>query len=509
VTLKLDRTPIMILGTSSGAGKSLMSTAICRLMLRRGEKPLPFKGQNMSNNAWVDQSGGEMAYSQAVQAWAAGVEPINAMNPILLKPKGDQTSEVIYLGESVGVTNAENYYKDWFESGWSTINIALKKLLQKEKKCRLILEGAGSPVEVNLQHKDLTNLKLATLLKANCILVADIERGGVFAQLIGTLELLKKDERSLIKGIIINRFRGNMKLFEKGKDWIEKKTGIPVLGIMPWLNEIFPAEDSLDLLERRRNKVDTDIEIAVIKLPYFSNYSDIDPIEAEPSVKLTWIKPGDDLKKPDGVIIPGSKQTIKDLEKLHSSGLSKQLVDYGLDGGIILGICGGMQMLGRLLKDPENLEDSKKDNNGKEINGLNLMPFNTIFKNKKYLSQRNLTSNWPEVTKLKGFELHHGETKLSNILPSEFKPLTNDSNLGWVLENKVTSGSITGTYLHGILDNGEWRRLWINQIRKKKGFSPLSIKESDYQEKRENLINLLTDEFEKNIDIARFIEVTK
>ncbi len=282
----------MILGTCSGAGKSLITTAICRYLYRRGENPIPFKGQNMSNNAWVDKNNGEMAYSQAVQAWAAGAEPISAMNPVLLKPQGDCTSEVIHLGKSVGISKAATYYEEWFLSGWNAIKHGLTELNSVNNFTRLVLEGAGSPVEVNLQHRDLTNLRLANHLKANCVLVADIERGGVFAQIIGTLALLKPNERDLIKGIIINRFRGDIALFDEGRKWIENETKKPVLGIMPWLNEIFPPEDSLDLLERKSIKSNTEIKIAVIRLPSLSNFSDLDPLEAEPSVQLIWIAPG-------------------------------------------------------------------------------------------------------------------------------------------------------------------------------------------------------------------------
>ena len=200
--------PIMILGTSSGAGKSLTVTAICRLLKNQGDKPIPFKGQNMSNNAWVDCNGGEMAYSQALQAFACGINPSSEMNPILLKPQGDSTSEVIHLGKSIGITTAKDYYKDWFLPGWEVIKKSIKIIYKSNKNCRLIIEGAGSPVEMNLIHRDLTNLKVAKYLNANCILVTDIERGGVFAQIIGTLELMKPEERKLIKGILINRFRG-------------------------------------------------------------------------------------------------------------------------------------------------------------------------------------------------------------------------------------------------------------------------------------------------------------
>ena len=244
------RKPIMVLGTSSGAGKSLTVTAICRILKNLGEEPIPFKGQNMSNNAWVDWEGGEMAYSQALQAFACGINPSTEMNPILLKPQGNSVSEVIHLGKSIGTTTAQNYYKDWFIPGWEVIKKSLNSIYERNPNCRLIIEGAGSPVEMNLIHRDLTNLRIAKYLNANCILVTDIERGGVFAQIIGTLELMKPEEKKLIKGIIINRFRGDLSLFEDGKKWIENKTQIPVIGIIPWLNDSFPPEDSLDLIEK-------------------------------------------------------------------------------------------------------------------------------------------------------------------------------------------------------------------------------------------------------------------
>jgi len=311
----------MVLGTSSGAGKSLMTAALCRVLRRRGETPLPFKGQNMSNNAWVDQVGGEMAYSQALQAWAAGLEPHHSMNPVLLKPQGDSTSEVIHLGQSVGQCRAEHYYRDWFRPGWAAIRQGLHELQGSHPRGRLVLEGAGSPVEVNLQSRDLTNLRLAQFLRARCLLVADIERGGVFAQIVGTLALLRPVERPLIRGLLINRFRGRRELFDEGRRWLEAHTGVPVLGVMPWLDELFPPEDSLDLLERRGRKRDAALEIVVLKLPSLSNFSDLDPLEAEPSVQLRWLAPGEPLGAPDAVIVPGSKQTLRDLAALQRSGL--------------------------------------------------------------------------------------------------------------------------------------------------------------------------------------------
>ena len=496
--------PIMILGTSSGAGKSLMTAAICRVLLRRGENILPFKGQNMSNNAWVDDNGGEMAFSQAMQAWAAGLNPNCAMNPILLKPQGDSTSEVIHLGKSVGFARAEKYYQDWFDSGWDSILRALNYLRDSYNSPRFVIEGAGSPVEVNLQKRDLTNLKIANFLKANCLLVADIERGGVFAQLIGTLALLKPEERSLIRGILINRFRGRRELFEDGKEWIESHTGIPVIGIMPWLNDVFPPEDSLDLLEGNYKNDNAEISIVVIKLQSISNFSDLDPLRAEESVKLKWVEPGQEIGNPDALIIPGSKQTIDDLNKIVESGMASQIIEYSKKGGCIIGICGGMQILGRRLEDPSGIEQGQKAQKKLIISGLDILPLHTTFMNTKKLERRTVNINWPKNDILNGFELHHGVTRLlenSNNIIS----LSEDIAIGWVLRNENLSNHIVGTYLHGIFDNGHWRRLWLNILREKKGLHKLSLDEDHHSIKIDKKLNLLADSFERHVDINPLI----
>jgi adenosylcobyric acid synthase len=482
----------MVLGTSSGAGKSLMNAALCRVLKRRGEQPLPFKGQNMSNNAWVDLDGGEMAYSQAMQAWAAKLDPCCAMNPVLLKPRGDSTSEVIHLGKSVGTARAEHYYRDWFRPGWRAIRSGLETLSHNWPDGRLVLEGAGSPVEVNLQRRDLTNLRLAQFLRARCLLVADIERGGVFAQVVGTLALLRPIERPLIRGILINRFRGRRDLFDDGRAWLERETGIPVVGVMPWLNELFPPEDSLDLLERRPSRGPADLEIAVLRLPSLSNFSDLDPLEAEASVRLRWISPGDRLGQPDAVILPGSKQTLNDLTLLRERGLADQLKEYAHSGGNLLGLCGGLQMLGQQLEDPEQLEGGPSSSEG-----LGLLPIKTRFSRDKTLRQRDLISRWPAPTEVRGFELHHGRTTAEADLMS----LMEEPNLGW-WKRGIDGGVIAGSYLHGLLDNGPWRRHWLNHLRSGKGISKLSIERPHHASHRDQLLDRLADAFEQHVDIA-------
>ena len=417
------------------------------------------------------------------------------MNPVLLKPQGDSTSEVIHLGQSVGSCRAEHYYRDWFRPGWAAIRSGLCELQAAYPDGRLVLEGAGSPVEVNLQPRDLTNLRLAQYLRARCILVADIERGGVFAQLVGTLALLRPVERPLIRGLLINRFRGRRELFDEGRRWLEANTGIPVLGVMPWLDELFPPEDSLDLLERRGRKRSAELEIAVLKLPSLSNFSDLDPLEAEPSVQLRWVAPGQELGHPDAVVVPGSKQTLRDLEALQASSLAEQLRRYAASGGAVLGICGGMQLLGRELNDPDGLEGGSS----RGAAGLNLLPLRTVFGGAKALRQRSSQAHWPSADQplqLEGFELHRGST--TALEPCE--PLCDAPDLGWV------RGNSAGTYLHGVFESGPWRRRWLNQLRARKGLPLLSEQQPHHSRQREALLDRLADAFEQHVNLEPLLQ---
>ena len=496
--------PIMVLGTSSGAGKSLTVTAICRILKNLGEEPIPFKGQNMSNNAWVDWNGGEMAYSQALQAFACGIVPSSEMNPILLKPQGNSISEVIHSGKSIGITTAKNYYKDWFSPGWEVIKKSLNSIYERHPNCRLIIEGAGSPVEMNLIHRDLTNLRVAKYLNANCILVTDIERGGVFAQIIGTLELMKPEEKKLIKGIIINRFRGDLSLFEEGKKWIESKTQIPVLGIIPWLNDKFPPEDSLDLLERKSNLINPEIKVGIIKLPSISNFSDFDPLENEGSILIEWIKESQSLNQLDFLILPGSKQTIKDQMFLKDSGLSKDIKEYSKTCGNIFGICGGLQMLGTILEDPL-FKEGTKPNLDLTIKGIGLMPLKTTFLKNKITRQITSKSIWPCLSEINGFEIHSGVTELDKSQSSlKIKPIFKDIDLGWYRENDK-GGTIAGTYIHGIFENDKWRTQYLNLVRKSKNLPIVDKKTRSYKIKRESIIDNLANVFDKHLNISSLL----
>jgi adenosylcobyric acid synthase len=448
----------------------------------------------------VDCGGGEMAYTQALQAWAAGLEPQESMNPVLLKPQGDSTSEVIHLGRSVGTARAEHYYRYWFRPGWAAIRSGLEQLQRPHPGGRLVLEGAGSPVEVNLQARDLTNLRLAQYLRARCLLVADIERGGVFSQVVGTLALLRPVERPLIRGILINRFRGRRELFDEGRRWLEQRTGVPVLGVMPWLEELFPPEDSLDLLERRGRKAGAELTIAVLRLPSLSNFSDLDPLEAEPSVQLRWIRPGEPLGRPDALILPGSKQTLRDLAALQASGLAGELRQYLEEGGHVFGLCGGLQMLGRRLDDPERLEGGAAT-----AAGLDLLPLSTGYGGAKALRQRRSQALWPagEPLEIEGFELHRGQSQA--LAGGSLQPLAAAGELGWWSPGPAGGdggGVVAGSYLHGLFESGPWRRRWLNQLRRRRRLPPLPEVVPHHGRQREALLERLADAFESHVNLT-------
>lgn len=480
---------IMVVGTTSHAGKSLITAALCRILARKGFRVAPFKGQNMALNSYVTANGGEIGYAQAVQAWAAGVPPWVEMNPILLKPQGDMTSQVIVKGRVVGRTNAVDYYANFFEPGWAAIEDSLRRL--SEEFDLVVCEGAGSPAEINLKHRDLTNMRVAKHLNAPTLLVVDIDRGGAFAHVVGTLELLDPDERALIKGVIINKFRGQRSLLQSGIDWLEEKTGIPVVGVIPWLDQAFPAEDSLSLFDRT-SQSKGDLTIGVVRLPRISNFTDFDPLEAEPSVNVKYLHPKQSLGHPDAVILPGSKTTIADLIVLHKSGMAQEIQNYVAAGGTVLGICGGFQMLGKILADPEGIEGQEG-----RYRGLGLLPLKTVIAGQKVARQRNVTSNFPqEGLPVAGYEIHQGRTRL---IESEegTQALFDDANLGIVDETQ----SVWGTYLHGIFDNGPWRRAWINRLRQQRGLRSLPTGVANYREQRELMLDQLADSIEPYLDL--------
>lgn len=484
---------LMVVGTTSHAGKSLLTTAICRIAARRGWRVAPFKGQNMALNAYVTASGGEIGYAQAVQAWAAGTQPTIEMNPILLKPQGDMTSQVILKGKAVGKVGAADYYEQYFDIGWQAIQESLQHLSTEFDL--IVCEGAGSPAEINLKHRDLTNMRVAKHLNAPTILVVDIERGGAFAHVVGTLALLEPDERALIRGIIINKFRGMRSILQPGIEWLEKYTGIPVIGVIPWLEQVFPAEDSLDLFERKTSAFQGDLNISVLRLPRIANFTDFDPLESEPTVSLKYIHPKQDLGHPDAVIIPGTKTTIADLLVLQKSGMAEAIQNYAASGGTVLGICGGYQMMGQYLTDPDRLESEYI-----KCDGLGLLPIKTMITDYKVTKQRQVTSNFPQSgLPVAGYEIHQGRSRLiePDALTSDYNPLFDDPSLGLVDKDQL----VWGSYLHGLFDNGAWRRAWLNRLRQQRGLKSLPTGIPNYREQRESMLDTLATSIEAHLNL--------
>lgn len=453
---------IMIQGTASNVGKSFITTGFCRIFSDLGYKTAPFKSQNMSNNSYVTFDGKEIGRAQGIQAEAARTEATVYMNPILLKPRNDTHSEVVLFGKSYDTFSGQDYRNDFYEKGLSVIQTALNDLSNEYDL--LVVEGAGSPVEMNLKDRDLVNMKVAELADVPVILVTDIERGGVFASIVGTLALLEPHERKRVKGVIINKFRGDISLFQSGVEWIEKQTGIKVLGVLPYLDDHqIDGEDSLSI--RKKVLDDHLLDIAVIRLPYISNFTDVEPFLFEEDVAIRWVDHVDQLGHPDAVIIPGTRSTIHDLQTLKKRGLDQALVQYVENGGTVVGICGGYQMLSEKLLDPYGADSGV---HGLETEGIGLLPVQTIFfKEKKTKRIKGMTH--PTVT-IDGYEIHTGITQ--KVRDDErFSPFLFDENGqaadGWIRED----GAVIGTYVHHLFHNDEWRTFWLNQLRRKKGLT--------------------------------------
>lgn len=460
---------IVVLGTTSHSGKSTLVAGLCRIFSDRGLKVAPFKSQNMSLNSWVTSKGKEMGIAQAVQAWAARVEPTEQMNPILLKPKGDRTSQVIVFGEPVADKSAEQYYKE-INGLESVVDEAVAKLEQEYDY--VVVEGAGGAAEINLYDRDLANTYISTKLGSPIILVADIERGGVFASLYGTVMLLRPEIRSLVKGLVINKFRGDPGILMPGLKELEDLTGIPVLGVMPYLDLTLPSEDSVSLGDKkprsaRKETADAtdgndvadeveEVEIAIVRLPRISNFTDFEQLEREAHVR--YVTPGEPLGEPDAVIIPGTKNTVSDLDEMRKRGTDKEILALREKGVPILGICGGYQIIGREIID-EGIENTTDT-----IPGLCLLDLTTHFdryEKRTVQVKKTVTGDGPILGPIKGetvwgYEIHMGKTDSRE--PAAFE---DDGAVG-------EGGLVLGTYLHGIFQNDNFRNAFLDYLYRQK-----------------------------------------
>ena len=481
-TAAIDFDPrlLMVQGTTSDAGKSALITALCRLLARQGHAVAPFKSQNMALNSAVSVEGGEIGRAQAVQALACGLAPSVRFNPILLKPTGERCSQVIVDGQPIGHMSARDYH-------------VLKPRLRQQVVDRLqqladdmqfvMIEGAGSPAEINLRQHDLVNMGLALPARAPVILIADIDRGGVFAHLVGTLELLSAQERQQVIGLIINRFRGDPALLQPGIDWLEARTGLPVLAVIPWIERLYlDAEDSLSSGQSStaQSSAPANIHVTVIQLPGISNQTDIDALRLHPDVALTLARTPAEAGPSDLCILPGSKRTLDDLDWLRQQGWPAWLTRHLRYGGKVLGICGGYQMLGTWLEDPDGHDSPRRPERAARVAGLGWLSHTTRYTAHKMLRQSKCRGSFTGELSLtlSGYEIHmgsstppdanHGETPLAMRAEAEHAPEGCRS----------ADGHIIGTYLHGLLDNAEALDdllRWVMPSRKKHDAAPFDM----------------------------------
>ncbi len=461
---------LMVQGTASSVGKSIMVAALCRIFRQDGFKVAPFKSQNMALNSFVTPEGGEIGRAQAVQAEAAGVQPSVDMNPILLKPEADHRSQVIVLGKVFKNLTATEYYEHT-PALRQTIEGSLARL--RSAYDVVVIEGAGSPAEVNLREREIVNMRVAKMAQAPVILVGDIDRGGVFASIVGTMELLEPDERELVKGVIINKFRGDVSLLRPGLEILERKCGRPVLGVVPYLRDLKIAqEDSVYLDERPQRNSDADLDIVVIHLPYTSNYDDFDPFENR-GCRVRFISEARELGSPDLIILPGTKTTISDLKFLRQSGIAAGILRLARAGTPVIGICGGFQMLGKRINDPSRVESREMT-----VEGLGLLDVETTFAESKTTTQVRA-----EVTagiglldglggvEVRGYEIHMGRTD-SGTRKAPFRVFETPAGMADYVDGGISDDcQVFGSYIHGLFHNEAFTDGILTYLRSRRGLA--------------------------------------
>ena len=477
---------IMVQGTMSGAGKSLLCAALCRIFAQDGYRVAPFKSQNMALNSFVTRDGLEMGRAQVVQAQAAGIEPDVRMNPILLKPSSDVGSQIIVNGEVRGQMPASAYFR-MKKSLIPEILAAYNSLA--EDVDIIVIEGAGSPAEINLKADDIVNMGLAKLVDAPVLLAGDIDRGGVFAQLYGTVELLEPDERARIKGLIINKFRGDVEILRPGLAMLEEKTHLPVLGVVPYLKVDLEDEDSLSTRLDAETAVKP-LDVAILRLPHISNFTDFIPLEQHPLLGVRYVQNTRQLGHPDLLILPGTKNTVDDLLWLRQSGLEAAVQKLSAGGTPILGVCGGYQMLGETLDDPDGCESGQPQS----LRGLGLLPTHTTFTAQKRRTQVHaVTAAGPlDGAALEGYEIHTGRTVVQG---KSFCTLADGTPEGCIQENCF------GTYLHGLFDTGELTEKLVCFLCGRKGIDPEAATVIPMEQYRQQQLDLLADGVRNALDM--------
>lgn len=500
---------IMVQGTASDVGKSMLVAGFCRIFAQDGHRTAPFKSQNMALNSGITPDGKEMGRAQIFQAEAAGIAPDVRMNPVLLKPTSDCKAQVVLMGKVATNMDAVTYHN--YKPQLKTQIREVYQSLAAEHDV-MVLEGAGSPAEINLRDRDIVNMGMAELAQCPVILVADIDRGGVFASIYGTIALLLEHEKWRVKGVIINKFRGDVALLYSGIEQIEALTGVPVLGVMPWLNVDLEDEDSVVLDRGKYDSVTAkDLDIAVLQLPYMSNFTDFNALAAQPDVRLRYVSKADELQNSDLVIVPGSKNTLGDLRWLRENGFEAALLAHHRNNGAVLGICGGYQMLG------QHIYDEVESGLG-EMPGIGLLDVVTRFAHEKTTTRvaGNVQPDLPGIfaasagTSLTGYEIHMGETQRGENT-SPFATFTECNTQPYHnLDGAISDdGRVLGTYLHGLFDSGEFTRSLLDSLRLRKGLSAWEGEVFDYQKYKNQQFDILADAMREHIDMAKIYQIMR
>ena len=493
---------IMVQGTMSNAGKSLLAAGLCRIFRQDGYKVAPFKSQNMALNSFITEEGLEMGRAQVMQAEAAGIAPSVRMNPILLKPTNDVGSQVIVNGEVLGTMSSREYFR-YKKELVPDIMKAFTSL--SEEYDIIVIEGAGSPAEINLKEDDIVNMGMAKLAKAPVLLVGDIDRGGVFAQLIGTVDLLEKDERAMVKGLIINKFRGDKTILDPGIQMLEERSGIPVVGVAPYLQIQVEDEDSLTERFERKQEVGV-LDIAVIRVPRISNFTDFNPLESIPGVSLRYVQHPRELRQPDLIILPGTKNTMEDLLWMRENGMEASILKEASRGALIFGICGGYQMLGETLSDPYGVEA------GGTVRGMGLIPMDTVFAKSKTRTRvagtfGRISGDWSPLSgvELEGYEIHMGESVLKNgaVAATRIRDAVSETEKA----EGAVSGAVCGTYVHGVFDREEVVHGLLQALGQKKGVDVTEMKGMDFAAFKETQYDILAAELRKHLDMKKIYEI--
>ncbi len=489
--MKPNLRPVMFVGTGSDVGKSIINAGFCRIFKQDGYSPAPFKAQNMSLNSFVGTDGLELGRAQAVQAEACGIEPCSEMNPILLKPNSQQNAQVVLNGKPIGNQSSKEYFLGTDRDAlFAEVMNAYRKL--NDHYNPMVIEGAGSISEINLHEKDITNMRVALEVNAVVILVADIDRGGVFGSVYGTLELLPPEERALIKGILINKFRGDIDLFADGKRMMEQLTRVPVVGVVPYFQDIHIDDEDSVVIDHKSGKTREGlVNVAVVLLRHMSNFTDFNVLERVTEINLFYTANPVEIEKADVVIIPGSKNTMSDLENLRRSGLAKAILNSRQKGNAIFGICGGYQMMGLEIHDPEQVEGVAP-----YMPGLGILPVVTTLTAEKRTVQRAFTFR-NEAENCKGYEIHMGKSEL--LSGESLATLSDGSADGCFLNEKTW-----GTYLHGIFDNLPVIRSILKSCGKE-----TQIREFNYEKYKHEQYDKLASHIRNSCDLEYIYRVMK